>query len=227
MSIISFQNNSEKFVDLPGKCPFCHHTITPVLSHKRSFYDSDENKHVIELTLTCPNSNCNRSHLIFTRQVATPSNAGGTFFDFIEIARGRPSPLNFDQIIHEISPAFVEIYTEAHQAEENGLTNICGVGYRKALEFLIKDFLISQKIAEEQAIKEMFLGKCIKDLVDNDKLKSAAKRAAWLGNDETHYERRWIDKDLTDLKRLIKLTIFWIEMEKLSQEIEVDMPDKS
>ena len=177
----------------------------------------------MDLALICPNNNCDRTYIIHTQK--DESAVSGAYFLFKEFARGRPSPLNFDQAIREISPAFVEIYTEAHQAEEDGLTNICGVGYRKALEFLIKDFLISQEIAEEQTIKKMFLGNCIKDLVDNDKLKSAAKRAVWLGNDETHYERRWINKDLTDLKRLINLTTHWIEMEKLSEEIEADMPE--
>ena len=58
------------------------------------------------------------------------------------------------------------------------------------------------------------------------KIQTVAKRALWLGNDETHYLRKWEDKDLTDLRKLIDLTIHWIEMEKLSEEYIEDMPDK-
>lgn len=219
---ITFQNSNENFVGLPEECPFCHHTITPILSHKRVVTEC-AGEPIIDLTLICPNSNCSRSYVAYF--VKNGSHGPKHFFDFKEFATGRPSPLSFDDVIQDISPAFITIYTEAHQAEEYGLSNVCGVGYRKAFEFLIKDFLISQHSSRSEEIKKMFLGRCIDDLVDNDKLKKAAKRAVWLGNDETHYERRWIDKDLTDLKRLIKLTIFWIEMEKLSQEIEVEMPD--
>jgi hypothetical protein len=32
-----------------------------------------------------------------------------------------------------------------------------------------------------------------------------ASRATWLGNDETHYIKKWPDKDLSDLKKLIDI----------------------
>jgi len=49
-------------------------------------------------------------------------------------------------------------------------------------------------------------------------------RAVWLGNDETHYLRKWEQKDLTDLKNLIGLTVHWIEMEELTETVMKDMP---
>jgi hypothetical protein len=36
----------------------------------------------------------------------------------------------------------------------------------------------------------MFLGNVIKEYIHIPKLKELSERAAWLGNDETHYERR-------------------------------------
>ena len=39
---------------------------------------------------------------------------------------------------------FVETYSQAIFAEENSLNQLIGIGIRKSLEFLIKDFLISQ-----------------------------------------------------------------------------------
>ena len=49
-------------------------------------------------------------------------------------------------------------------------------------------------------------------------IKEVTKRATWLGNDEAHYERRWLDKDLSDLKRLIDLVLYWIQAEQLTAE---------
>ena len=65
---------------------------------------------------------------------------------------------------------------------------ICGTGYRKSLEFLIKDYLIST-LPEDQheAIKNKFLNNCIRDNISNINIKTVASRAVWLGNDETHY----------------------------------------
>jgi hypothetical protein len=104
-----------------------------------------------------------------------------------------------------------------------GLTEICGIGYRKALEFLIKDYLISNLPDEEEHIKKKLLGKCINDYVENPNIKEMAKRAVWLGNDETHYIRRWENKDINDLKILIDITVHWIEMEVLTNKYKDDM----
>ena len=52
------------------------------------------------------------------------------------------------------------------------------------------------------------------------------KRAVWLGNDETHYVRKWEDKDISDLKRLIKLTVNWIENNLLTQDYMSTMEEK-
>ena len=104
---------------------------------------------------------------------------------------------------------------------------MCGVGYRKALEFLIKDYLIRKHPKDEAAIKAKPLGRCIDDDVEDPKTKAVAKRATWLGNDETHYRRLWLDKDLSDLKRLIELVLYWIEAEHLTEEAFQSMPDPS
>jgi len=47
------------------------------------------------------------------------------------------------------------------------------------------------------------LSACIQQYIDNEKIKLVSKRAVWIGNDETHYVRKWIEKDIEDLKRLI------------------------
>ena len=117
------------------------------------------------------------------------------------------------------------IYNQAFSAEQYNLTEICGVGYRKALEFLIKDYLIINNPDETEKIQKKLLGSCISEYIDNTRLKSVAKRAVWLGNDETHYIRKWETKDLQDLKKLIELTLHWIEMETLSESLESEMPE--
>ena len=126
--------------------------------------------------------------------------------------------------IETLSPAFAAIYGEAEEAELRGLALVCGPGYRKALEFLIKDYIIKLHPSCAEEVKQMFLGKCIADFVTSDRIKQVASRAVWLGNDETHYLRKWEDKDLQDLKNLISLTVHWIEMEELTAETLKDMP---
>jgi hypothetical protein len=131
----------------------------------------------------------------------------------------------FADAIRDISSTFCDIYGEAHKAEHLGLTQICGVGYRKALEFLIKDYLIKERPDDKAAIESTMLGQCIQRYVTDPKTKQVAERATWLGNDETHYQRRGIDKDLSDLKALISLALYWIEAEQLTAETLKSMPE--
>jgi hypothetical protein len=74
-------------------------------------------------------------------------------------------------------------------------------------------------------VEKMLLARCIATYVKSEQVKEIAKRAAWLGNDETHYVRKWEGKDLEDLKKLIALTLHWIEIEKLTADVIKDMPD--
>jgi len=133
-------------------------------------------------------------------------------------------PLEFSPFLDEISPFFCSIYSEAHKAEVFGLTQVCGMGYRKAFEFLIKDYLIKNRPNDANAIKSAMLGACINNYVTDTNTKNVAKRVTWLGNDETHYERRWVDKDLSDLKTMINLAIHWIEAEHATAELLKSMP---
>ncbi len=134
--------------------------------------------------------------------------------------------LPFPEVIKEMSPFYTEIFTEAYTAEEIGLFQVCGVGYRKALEYLIKDYLIYLHPDKTDVYKQLPLGNCIAHHVENTNVKLVAERATWLGNDETHYVRKWEDKDVKDLKQLINITSKWIEQELETRKILEDMPGK-
>ena len=125
---------------------------------------------------------------------------------------------NFSEVIANLSLTFCATYAQATRAEENGLNEICGAGYRRALEFLCKDYALSRianDVAREAVIRST-LGRCIQEYLPQP-IREAAARAAWIGNDEAHYYRVWTERDLQDLKALIQLTAksidFAIELE--------------
>ncbi len=129
----------------------------------------------------------------------------------------------FSEVIRGVSSLFCDIYNQAMTAEAYGLTELTGIGLRKALEYLVKDFAIKQVPENEEEVKRAFLGRCIEHYIADENVKICAKRAAWLGNDEAHYTRKWEDKDVTDLKLLIKLTINWIENVLLTKKYADEM----
>ncbi|MEX0739026.1 MAG: hypothetical protein WD071_06775 [Pseudohongiella sp.] len=125
--------------------------------------------------------------------------------------------------VANLSPLFVEIYTQSYQAEALNMKQISGIGYRKSLEFLIKDFCISNHPEKSEEIKGKPLAKCIGEYIDDNRIKECARRASWLGNDEAHYVRKWSDKDVEDLKILIRLCTLWIQSHILTEAYTASM----
>lgn len=215
--VIQLANGHTTTVEtLPGQCPICRQHIVPSYRHGQQVdgrYRAD-----LEIIFQCANLQCRE---LFIAYYAIMQGRGMTLQD---LRPKEPEPVTFDESVRAISKDFCDIYEEAHKAEMFGLKQICGVGYRKALEFLIKDYLIKKRPDDAASIKAKLLGPCISEYVDDPRVKVVAERATWLGNDETHYERRWGDKDLNDLKRLIDLTSHWIEAEHLTEEAKTSMP---
>jgi hypothetical protein len=143
----------------------------------------------------------------------------------------RTAPLNaqkatFPELVAEVSPTFVLIFNQAMVAEAQELDQLVGIGLRKALEFLIKDYLIQETPGEADAIKKAMLGTCINNYVTDQNVKTCAERATWLGNDETHYTRKWETQDIQDLKRLVRLTTNWIDNALATKKYMAEMPEK-
>ncbi|MFI5095616.1 MAG: hypothetical protein WCE50_17705 [Candidatus Acidiferrum sp.] len=131
----------------------------------------------------------------------------------------------YSEVVLKVSQDFCAIDAQADKAERLGFLLVAGPGYRKALEFLVKDYLCGLLPGTKEEIEKAPLAQCIAKFVKNENVKLTASRAAWLGNDETHFIRKWEDKDLQDLKGLIKLTMLWIEMEELTKNVAADMPE--
>lgn len=133
----------------------------------------------------------------------------------------------FSTLIKQMSSRFIRIYNQALVAEKNGLNEICGLGYRKAFEILLKDYLIKKHDeSEHNKIKKLFVSQCINNYVTSDEIKLLSHRVFWLGNDHAHYIKRWHGKSLKDLKDLIDLAVKWIEIHEKLLKIEKEMPNK-
>lgn len=212
---ISLSSGSVTLIDYPLECLECHQKTTPNFSS----YRTTNSTNTVFAHLFCPNPQCQKSY------IAEYERSVNGYHYFKKFIIGQPKKEYFPAEIETLSPMFTKIYNEAFTAEQQGLLEISGVGYRKALEFLIKDFLINKNPEKTDAIKEILLGKCINTLVEDTRIKTAAKRAVWLGNDHTHYTKKWEDKDLADLKKLIRLTVNWVESEILTSDLEISMPE--
>lgn len=213
---ILVNKNNEIYANLfgfPNECPHCHKHIIPEV--KSNYISNDQ--FALYATMICPNTECDGPFIAHYSRESTSD------YDYKNIVKYSVISENFSAEINEISSKFTKIFNEAYFAEQNNLFEICGVAYRKALEFLLKDYLIKLFPEKEDSIKKNSISNCISSYVEDTRLKSTSKRAIWLGNDHTHYEKKWNDKDLNDLKTLIKLTVNWIESEILTKKFNDSM----
>lgn len=128
--------------------------------------------------------------------------------------------IDFSKNISSLSPDFVSIFTESAHAESLGLTSICGVGYRKSLEFLVKDYAASFFPNDISNIASLPLSKCIDQYIMDPRLKALAKASAWLGNDATHYVKKHANYGLPELKSFIYAFVTYIDSELAFRDAE-------
>lgn len=212
---------------LPDECPICHYSIQPEhIGASISGSDEIRSNRNLEIILHCTRHECGRIFIgIYYRDDYPRSKSYGKWI----LRTVRPQEFKMPSITEEvnrISPSFKDIFGQSSAAESLGLNKIAGCGYRKALEFVVKDYCLNKNPDRINETKSMFLGTVIREFVDDQKIKLCAERAAWLGNDETHYERRWEGKDIEDVKTLIKLTCFWIESDLVTAKYTNEMPIK-
>lgn len=124
--------------------------------------------------------------------------------------------LVFSSIIQEKFPAFCNIYSQSEKAEDENLDQIAGMGYRKALEFLVTDYLLTYPVegVEDDWLTnpKTPLGSKISK-ISNQRIQKLAKAISFIGNDETHYTRRHPEHDINSIKAFIKILILEIENE--------------
>lgn len=203
--------------DLPDICPRCGKAFSPeivfVNRNDKIFKNADK---AFSAALTC--NGCG------SLSVSKHHPANNGYCALIKCEPVIPAPREFTAVVHSISPNFIEIYNQAKKAEDYGLGHIAGMGYRKALEFLVKDYAIKTDPGKEDEIKSAMLGPCIKKYIDDKYVKQSAKAASWVGNDETHYQRLNEDKDIADLKRYLDSCLFFI-MAIMNTEESREMTD--
>lgn len=202
---IQFRNgNYSGSIDLPNNCPHCGQVMVPFVYGAFSSDNSGDDHHIIGVLARCSFMECNNFfslRYLYNWDTRTMISR----YELIPDDYRPPIEVDLPENIEHVSSEFVEIYSQATKAEYEKLNRIAGVGYRKALEFLIKDYAISNNIDDKEEIEKMPLGKVIeKYLTDFSKLQKLAKAATWLGNDETHYVRKHTDKDIRDMIAFIK-----------------------
>lgn len=208
-------NHDSKTVELhytvDTVCPICKAKILPV--YIASSMNTESTASVFNYCQNCHETFVTQYKIRINTQQYSSAKYTADSLNVIYSEPNRFKRVSFDNELERLSPKFIEIYNQALAAETSKLGEIAGLGYRKALEFLVKDYAISLKPSEEEKIKDMPLAKCIKTYIDNQRITELAEKSVWLGNDQAHYVKKQSDYDIADMKQFIQALVYFVSMD--------------
>lgn len=194
----------------PKICPCCNYGIQPqnLFASKAEYI---KNVYSFIVVHQCPN--CSKYFIteyiqdpIFIYNVDLPEFVARPYTPPFKISISNESRLT------DISERFLEVYKQSLMAERYGLHHLVGMGLRKALEYLLQDYLSIINPNDIEKIKNSTLSQNI-NLIPNEDLRSLATASKWLGNDHVHTSIKWPDKDISDLKKFIEALTHLLLME--------------
>lgn len=197
-------------VELACECPICGTTLVPEVLSSVSLNETAESDDEYENKAFLINycSKCDECFL--SRHIY---NSRKDFYSFHSSAPVKSNNQYFSENIQKLSPDFVSVYNDSLCAEKSGLLSICGMGYRKSLEFLIKDYALYLNPSEKERIIKSTLSSCINQFIKDERLRTLATASTWIGNDETHYVKKHPDYGIEDQKIFINAFVTFIDSE--------------
>ena len=120
-----------------------------------------------------------------------------------------------DEHIENMSPRFMEMYNQALRAKYNKDINLAAIGYRAALEILIKDYAINELHKAQKDVIRKDLFSAISEYLPADDFIKTADVIRILGNDHTHYKRKYPDLDFKLLQEYMDIFISLIRSKLL------------
>lgn len=195
----SYKFNYQK----PAICPYCGTGTDAVLTNKYNF--SLDGKAFIAATCKC--TACQKTFFF-----ACVSDGNGNAPNVCLFPDVSFTPYKND-ILSSISPEFINMYNQALQSEFAGSIELAAIGYRSSLEILIKDFAINELKKPATDVEKKSLCSAIGEYLNQPDLIRTADVVRILGNDYTHYKRKYPQHDFELLKGYMDIFLKQIEVQ--------------
>lgn len=213
---IQIGNTQYSDVKPPNICPHCHVTNNPHQKFQALTRDTD-NINCNYQVWQCANHECNKLFGVLYKVVDGKAKITSVFNG---LPKGPEWPKPITELIdgitygteNETKSKFIKTYLQSLEAESYGLDEIAGMGYRKSIEYLVKDWAIQNNPEEKDNILGTWLGSTISKYYTGD-IKDILERATWLGNDQAHYYKLFEEYDIAVLKELIDLIMVELDRE--------------
>lgn len=200
----------------PMLCPHCGAYEDGTITDRKLLPIADSNYYgVVLYTCTC----CKKRYIvIYDIDTSKKSAKFGAFFP-------TPTVSYQNDLLAELSPKFIVMYHQALRAEQMGDIELAAIGFRQALECLVKDYAITELGKPQKEVIDKKLYEAIGDYL-NSTLASAADVVRILGNDYAHYERKYPQHDFELLKSYMEIFIKLVETNVMIAHPPVSRPSK-
>ena len=187
----------DMLIEKPLVCPLCGERNDPAPKENHVFAAA-HNKPYITIKYQC-----NTCLGIFLSTYDVDLNAKsatfGSFHPTLSVSYE-------NQHLQDVSPRFIEVYKQSLTADNSGHFALAAIGYRSAVEFLIKDYLVKfRDVAEKDVVKLSLFDAAGKYLPQE--MVNTADVVRILGRDYVHYDVRHPDIDFSVLRDYTKLII--------------------
>lgn len=220
---IQFTNTREKIkFCIQELCPHCGKNMSPRIHYGMSqstfvslnYFNeqiSEDDAVIMFSCVLCDKYFVRMFNLNTSDVYGYPSEIGLTY--------NPPIKANIPNEIKDISNKFSDIYMQALKAKKAGLDQIYGMGLRKALEFLAKDFAIHLEPEKKEEITKNQLGYVIKNFFkDYPNIIKLFQAASWIGNDEVHYDRKIPNEDAETIFKFISVIMMQVSSQLIYEK---------
>lgn len=206
--IYGYDDDNGKNVEItyPEICPVCHTRVRPDFIYGHMDDSSDQYFSVL--------FSCSCGNIFMSKYQLGDSYYGNYSSEYkLSVPNGFEGE-KFDDRISAISKDFVEVYNQSLEAETLGLKAICGAGYRKAIEYLIKSYCSLLDPKNEKQIWNENLGSTI-NRIEDKRMRALYFATKEIGNDQTHTIIK-LSEGIPEMKEYIQALVAYINFIGLS-----------
>lgn len=198
-----FVNSFSFDYEKPATCPYCGIGIDAPIRDPH-YWNLGEG-YLLSAAGTC--TACHKSFVFGAFHETNDSGIAKNVFIYPSVAYEKFQSENISQF----SSRFIDVYNQSLLAEFNGSIDIAAIGFRTSLEILIKDFAINVRGDDSSEVSKLKLIGAISKYLSGD-LAASADVIRILGNDYTHYQKKYPDMDFVILKKYMEIFIKQIEV---------------
>lgn len=218
-------NGEITYVDIPTQCPHCGLAVEPSSIDAVSIIELFGNpcrRHMVVVKIKCPASKCKKHYLSIYHIDSGDVKPSGRIYKTAKLFQyPQPWSNQFDSSISDNLPRFVAAYNDAMTVYSQGMEELAGCGFRRALEYMIHDYALDFYPDKKEHIEnpKTTLACKIETYCESEDIKTFAKASTWLGNDFVHPVKRH-DQPVVQLIKMVDACSYFMSMRYKMREAQ-------